>query len=60
MGFIRSNGFRALLVVVCLLGVAGGGAGVVFYWTFLRDLPDLRTIQDYRPPLASQVFDTAT
>ena len=57
MGFIRSRGFKFLLVVLGLLGLGGVGAVAAFYWTFLRDLPDLRTIQDYRPPLASHVLD---
>jgi len=57
MGFIRSRGFKVLLVLVGLLVTVGAGAGAVFYWTLLRDLPDLRTIEDYRPPLASRVVD---
>ncbi len=57
MGFIRSRGFKILLVLVGLLSMTGAGAAGVFYWTFLRDLPDLRTIEDYRPPLASHVVD---
>ena len=57
MGFIRSRGFKLLLVLVGLLVVGGAGAAAVFYWTFLVDLPDLRTVEDYRPPLGSHVVD---
>ncbi|MFB3118373.1 MAG: transglycosylase domain-containing protein, partial [Myxococcota bacterium] len=57
MGFIRSRGFKVLLAIVGFLVMVGAGAGGVLYWTLLRDLPDLRTIQDYRPPLASHVVD---
>ena len=39
---------------------AGGGAigaTLAFYLYFLRDLPDLRSVRDYLPPLSSHVFD---
>ena len=36
----------------------GLGAGATFlYAVFLRDLPDLRTVEDYQPPLTSNVLD---
>ncbi len=37
-----------------LLSLAGAAA---FYVAFLRDLPDLETLDDYRPPIASHVYD---
>jgi penicillin-binding protein 1A len=37
--------------------VAAIGAWVAFYLSFLRDLPDLRSVEDYRPPIASRVLD---
>jgi penicillin-binding protein 1A len=56
----RSRGSRvvrilvALLALLCLAGLGGAGA---FYLAFVRDLPDLQNVTDYRPPLASHVFD---
>jgi len=37
--------------------MAGGAAGYWFYDQFLRDLPDLRRIEDYSPALTSLVLD---
>jgi penicillin-binding protein 1A len=39
-----------------LTAVAAGGA-IAFYLLFLRDLPDLHQLADYRPPLTSWVLD---
>jgi len=57
MAFIRSRGVRILLVLFALatLGAAVGAAAI--YVSFLRDLPDLHSIEDYRPALASRVLD---
>jgi penicillin-binding protein 1A len=48
---------RILLASAGLLALAGAGAGVGFYLAFVRDLPRLRSLEDYSPPLASHVFD---
>jgi len=48
---------RLLLGGVILAGLGAGAAGVAFYLAFLRDLPDFRTLRDYRPPLTSTVLD---
>jgi len=37
--------------------VAGVGAAAYIYYSFLQDLPDLERIEDYRPPLATEVVD---
>jgi penicillin-binding protein 1A len=42
------------MVLSTLACVAGG---LAFYLVFLRDLPDLETLDDYHPPLASHVYD---
>lgn len=53
---------RSRLPRLLLFG-AGAGAllaaagAIVFYWMFLRELPDLRQLADYRPPLTSWVLD---
>ena len=53
----RSRALWFLLAAGGLLGLVGIAAGVAFYLTILRDLPDLDRIEDYRPPLASVVTD---
>lgn len=57
MAFPRSRVARMLLLAVGLLAVASLGAGVMFYVTFLRDLPDLRGVRDYRLPVSSRLLD---
>jgi len=58
MAFIRSGGFRILLAAVAVLSIAAGAAGVGFYVSFLKDLPDLHRIEDFRPALSSLVLDS--
>ncbi len=57
MAFIRPGGFRILLVAFVVLGLASAGAGYWFYGSFLSDLPDLKSVRDFRPPIASVVLD---
>ena len=57
MAFIRAGGFRVLLSLVLLLAFGAGAGGAFVYVTFLQDLPDLRTVEDYQPPLTSRVLD---
>ena len=49
MAFIRSGGFRKLVLAVALVAF-GVGAGLAFLAkTLLDDLPELRGVADYRP-----------
>jgi penicillin-binding protein 1A len=48
---------RILLAGAVLVTLAGAAGAVAFYLAFMRDLPDLRTLDDYRPSLASHVYD---
>ena len=57
MAFIRPGGFRIALIGVAALGLVAGAGGYWFYASFLADLPDLESIEDFRPPLASRVLD---
>ncbi len=57
MAFIRPGGFRILLWGSVLLSLGAAVGGFWFYTTFLRDLPDLKSVRDFRPALASQVLD---
>ena len=43
------------LVVLAVAGVAG--TAIALYLAIVSDLPDLQGIDDYRPPLASTVYD---
>lgn len=57
MAFIRSGGFRVLLALVLLLAFGAGAGATFLYATLFRDLPDLRSVEDYQPPLTSRVLD---
>ncbi|HXV37847.1 MAG TPA: PBP1A family penicillin-binding protein [Myxococcota bacterium] len=57
MAFFRSRALKLLLAAAGLSVALGIGAAIAFYLAFVRDLPDLRTIEDYRPPIASRVVD---
>ncbi len=57
MAFVRSRGLRTLLAVAVFLALGTLLGSVGFYLAFLRELPDLRSLDDYQPPLASRVLD---
>ena len=57
MALRRSRAMRLLLGGVILAGLGAGAAAVAFYLAFLRDLPDFRTLEDYRPALTTRVLD---
>ncbi len=46
MTFLKSRTSRVLLSSMGLLVVAAVGAWIAFYLGFLRDLPDLRSVED--------------
>jgi penicillin-binding protein 1A len=48
---------KILLGVAALGAIAAGVASALLYLAFVRDLPDLRSIADYRPSLTSVVLD---
>ncbi|MEZ4215086.1 MAG: PBP1A family penicillin-binding protein [Myxococcota bacterium] len=57
MGFVRRRGVRILIALGVLGTLGAAGGAVAFYVAFLRDLPDLETIEDYRPPTVTELFD---
>jgi len=57
MALTRSRPVRLLLAVAGFAVLAGIAAAVGFYLAFVRDLPDLHSVNDYQPPLASRVLD---
>lgn len=48
--------FRLTIACGVLLGGAGTIAGVYLYRSVTRDLPDFRTIEQYRPPAVTSVY----
>ncbi len=57
MPFSQSRAYRWLLGLLIVGGVAAGAGAMAFHQLFLRDLPDLRRIEYYRPPTTSIVLD---
>jgi penicillin-binding protein 1A len=57
MALARSRAARILLALGGLAALGALVGGFLFYTNFLRDLPDLRTLEDYRPWLTSRVLD---
>lgn len=62
MASIRSGGgrgwvVRVLVALLALAVVAAGAGALAIYVLLIRDLPDFRTLGDYRPPVVSEVFD---
>ncbi len=57
MPFVQSRAKRVVLTTVVALCLAAGAGGWAFHYQFLRDLPDLRRIADYNPPVTSIVLD---
>lgn len=60
MAFFRSGGIRIahvmFAVIAVLAGIAAAGAAAI-YVLLIRDLPDFHRIEDYQPPVVSEVFD---
>ena len=62
MASIRSGGgrgwvVRVLVALLALAAVAVAAGALAIYVLLIRDLPDFRTLGDYRPPVVSEVFD---
>ena len=57
MPMFQSGWMRLLAVGTGLAAVTLAGAALGFYLAFVRDLPDLRSVDDYRPPVTSRVTD---
>ena len=52
-----ARALRLLLMAGGLLALAGIGAAIGVYIVFLRDLPDLQSLDDYKPALSTRVVD---
>ena len=53
----RSIVLRTLFGLVALVVALGAAAALLVYTALVADLPDLRSLEDYRPPLTSVVLD---
>ncbi len=57
MAFFRSGGIRIALVMLAVATVAGAICAAAVYFWLVSDLPDFHSLDDYRPPVVSEVFD---
>ena len=57
MAFIPPRGLRIVLVGVAALALSSALGFIAFYLIFLRNLPDLTSVDDYQPALSSHVYD---
>jgi len=57
MAFFRSGGIRIALVMLGVLAASAVACVVAIYVLLIRDLPDFHSLDDYRPPVVSEVFD---
>ncbi|HEB89129.1 MAG TPA: PBP1A family penicillin-binding protein [Deltaproteobacteria bacterium] len=57
MAFFRSGGIRIALVILAVMAAAAAVGAMAIYVLLIRDLPDFRSLDDYRPPVVSEVFD---
>ncbi len=57
MAFFRSGGIRIALVMLAVVAACAVVGVVAIYVLLIRDLPDFHSLDDYRPPVVSEVFD---
>jgi penicillin-binding protein 1A len=57
MAFFRSRGARIALVMLAVATACAAAGVLTIYLWLVRDLPDFRSLDDYRPPVVSEVFD---
>jgi penicillin-binding protein 1A len=57
MAFSRSGGIRIALVILAVMAACAVAGVLAIYVLLIRDLPDFRSLDDYRPPVVSEVFD---
>ena len=57
MAFFRSGGIRILLAIGAVMAVGAAAGVLAIYVLLIRDLPDFHSLDDYRPPVVSEVFD---
>ncbi len=57
MAFFRSGGIRIARVSFAIVIVGSAIGALAVYVLLIRDLPDFKNLDDYRPPVVSEVYD---
>lgn len=57
MAFFRSGGVRIALAMLAVTAAGALAGAVAIYVLLIRDLPDFDGLDDYDPPVVSEVFD---
>jgi penicillin-binding protein 1A len=57
MALFRSGGIRIALVLLAFLTACAAAGVLAIYVLLIRDLPDFHSLDDYHPPVVSEVFD---
>ena len=57
MAFFRSGGIRIALVMLAVVTVGAAVGALALYVWLMRDLPDFHSLDDYDPPVVSEVYD---
>lgn len=48
--------FKFILSLIIIIVMISTASFIAIYYFFARDLPDIKTLEDYRPPVTSEVF----
>jgi len=57
MAFFRSGGIRIALVILAVMAACAAVGALAIYVLLIRDLPDFRSLDDYDPPVVTEVLD---
>ena len=57
MAFFRSRVSRIALVMLAVATASAAIGALAIYLFLIRDLPDFHSLDDYRPPVVSEVYD---
>ena len=57
MAFFRSGGIRIALVMLAVVTAGAAIGALAIYVWLIRDLPDFHSLDDYDPPVVSEVYD---
>jgi penicillin-binding protein 1A len=57
MTFFRSGGIRIALVILAVMAAGAAVGALAIYVLLIRDLPDFQSLDDYHPPVVSEVLD---
>ena len=57
MAFFRSGGIRIAIVLLAFLAACAVAGALAIYVLLIRDLPDFHSLDDYHPPVVSEVYD---